>query len=363
MKSMQRRAKGFSLVELMIALGLGVVVTAGIVSLFVGNNQTYNLLNNQARLQENARFALDFVARSARAAGYFGCDPEPDKIYNSMNGAWAQLFEFDLSTPVQAFHGTNNGTGINDWVPALTPLPRETGGSTVNAFVNGNGIDVAAMRPLTDVLVLRHVEIPGAPIASIVQSDSATIDVAVPAAGLQFAVDDFVAINNCEQAALMRVTALAAAGLTATITRGTGGAIYQNAPGKSLSDQGAPYGEATNAQGSNVGRVFSDIYYIAEGAGTNNRGDAPWSLWRKVSEDPPVELVEGVEDLQVLFGIDTTPNNNIAAANRYVTFDQVGVNEIRALRITLTASSVDVVTDAGDPLRRTFSQTITFRNG
>jgi type IV pilus assembly protein PilW len=85
-------------------------------------------------------------------------------------------------------------------------------------------------------------------------------------------------------------------------------------------------------------------------------------LWRKVSEDPPVELVEGIEGLQVRFGIDTTPNNNVAAANRYVTFDQVGANIIRALRITVAANSVDVVTDAGQPLRRTFSQTISFRN-
>jgi type IV pilus assembly protein PilW len=361
-RNMPRRSKGFSLIELIIALGLGVVVTAGIVTLFVGNNETYSLLNNQARLQENARYALDFVSRSARSAGYFGCDPEPTKIYNSLNGAWTQLFEFNISTPIQAFNGINNGTGVNDWLPALTPLPRETGGATVNAFINGNGIVTANLRPLTDVLVLRHVEAPGAPIAQIVQaSDNPVVN--VPAGGLTFGVDDFVAINNCEQASVFRVTALAVAGATATLTRGTGGAIYQNAPAKNLSEQGVPYGEATNAQGSAVGRVLTDIYFIAAGAGTNNRGATPWSLWRKVSEDPPVELVEGVEDLQVLFGIDTTPTNNVASANRYVTFDQVGANPIRSLRVTLTSNSVDVVPDTGQPLRRTFSQTISFRNG
>ena len=55
------KTRGFSLVELILALGLGVLVTAGIVQLFVGNNQTYNLLNGQSRLQESARYALDFV--------------------------------------------------------------------------------------------------------------------------------------------------------------------------------------------------------------------------------------------------------------------------------------------------------------
>ena len=101
-----KRAQGFSLIELMLALALGVVVTAGIVTLFVGNNQTYTLLNGQSRMQENARFAVDFISRSARAAGYFGCDPEAGKIYKTLNGAWNQIFEFDITTPIQAFHGT-----------------------------------------------------------------------------------------------------------------------------------------------------------------------------------------------------------------------------------------------------------------
>jgi hypothetical protein len=62
--------------------------------------------------------------------------------------------------------------------------------------------------------------------------------------------------------------------------------------------RGAPYGEANDAQGSSVGRVLTDIYFIAQGAGTNNRNQTPWSLWRKVSEDAPVELVEGIEGLK-----------------------------------------------------------------
>jgi type IV pilus assembly protein PilW len=63
-----KRVGGFSLIELMLALTLGAIVTFGIVQLFVGNNQTYTMLNGQSRMQEAARFAVDFVSRSARAA-------------------------------------------------------------------------------------------------------------------------------------------------------------------------------------------------------------------------------------------------------------------------------------------------------
>src|SRR5262245_20883017 len=359
-----KRSGGFSLIELMLALGLGVVVTFGIVQLFTGNNQTNALLNGQSRMQEAARFSVDFVSRSARAAGYLGCDPEPDKVYKTLNGAWSQLFEFDITKTIQAFHGINNGNGVNDWVPSLNTLPRT--GSAV-PFIPANGIDISKLRPLTDILVLRHVEVPGARIAAMVQTDGCSAatpcNVEIPAGGLGFATDNFVAINNCEQAAVFRVGAVNVAGGQAAIQREAAGAgVFQNAAAGSLSPVGVPYGETTNPQGSSIGRVLTDIYFIAQGAGTNNRNQTPWSLWRKVSEDAPVELVEGIEGLQVRFGIDTSPGDAVSAANRYVTYDQVGGNLIRTLRITVTANSVDVVTDAGQPLRRTFSQTITFRN-
>jgi type IV pilus assembly protein PilW len=359
-----KRSQGFSLIELMLALALGVVVTAGIVALFVGNNQTYTLLNGQSRMQENARFAVDFISRSARAAGYFGCAPEANKIYKTLNGAWNQIFEFDITTPVQAFHGTGAGNTVNDWTPALTTLPRL--GSVVG-YVAANGVDITKLQQMSDVLVLRHVQVPGARISAIVQAN-ANPTVEVPAGGLGFTDGNFVAINNCEQATVFRIANVAApAGPAATLVLNAAPAIglglYQNAPLASLSPTGLPYGQATDAQGASVGRILTDIYYVAQGTGTNNRNQTPWSLWRKTSEDAPVELIEGIERLKVRFGIDTTPNDNVNAATRYVTYDQVAGNVIRALRVSVTANSVDIVSDgAGAPLSRTFSQTISFRN-
>lgn len=382
---------GFSLIELMLALALGVIVTAGIVQLFVTNDQTYTLLTGQARMQEGARYALDFLGRSAREAGYFGCDPDADKIYGTLNGtpptpdtpqAWDPVFEFNIRRPLEAFHGVNNGTGVNDWTPSLATLARNTSASaSINTLLPGqpNGVrgvspapttGPGSIRPQTDVLVVRHVAIPGARIAQIVQPNDNPVIQDDGTLGYEDDGNDFFVISNCEQAALFRATDVQpdtpAAGLT-TLVRGTGGSAFQNAPGRSLSGQSVSYGEANNAQGSSVGRMITEIYYIGRGAGgstptQNNIGQDVWSLWRKTSEDAPVELVEGIEDLEVLFGIDTTGANSIDAANRYVTFNNVGNNAIRALRITIVASSVDAV-DGANPLRRTFSQTISYRNG
>ena len=375
----------------MLALALGVIVTWGIVQLFVTNDRTYTLLTGQSRMQEGARYALDFIGRSARDAGYFGCDPDQDKIYGTLNGtpptpetpqAWDDLFEFNIRRPLQAFHGINNGNGVNDWTPSLDPIARNTSASAsihtlfpaqpdgVRGISPAPAAIAGAIRPQTDVLVVRHTQIPGARIAQIVQPTANPVIIDDGSLTYRDDGNDFFVISNCEQAALFRVTdvqtATPGAGF-ATLVRGTGGGPFENTVARSLSGQSVPYGEANNGQGSIVGRMVTEIYYIGRGQGgstatKNNVGQDVWSLWRKTSEEAPVELVEGIEDMKVLFGIDTTGANNIEAANRYVSFDNVGNNAIRALRVTLIASSIDAV-DGTTPLRRTFSQTITYRNG
>jgi type IV pilus assembly protein PilW len=351
-----RGQHGFSLIELMLALTLGLIVTTGIVQLFVGNNQTYTLLHGQSRLQESARYALDFIGRSARAAGYFGCDPEDGKVYNTLNGTWEQVFEFNITVPVEAFNYSGDGvaTSVNDWTPALTDVPRVGGPMTFAA----TGIELDEVVAGTDILVLRHIDVPGERIDSIVQH---TEDPVIEDDGdNSIGVNDFVVISNCEQAALFRATAI---GVDGTVVRGTGPGIYENAIGETLSEDGISYGSAISGQATTVSRVLSDIYFIADSETQNNRGDTPRSLWRKSGIDAPIELVQGVRDLQVKFGIDNTPTDDISAPNRYSDFEDINVDdEVLTMRVEVTASTVDVVTEGDQPITRTFSQTVSMRN-
>lgn len=61
---------GFSIVELMISLVLGLLLMTGVIQVFLSSRQTYATNEAMARQQENGRFALEFIARSARSAGY-----------------------------------------------------------------------------------------------------------------------------------------------------------------------------------------------------------------------------------------------------------------------------------------------------
>lgn len=68
-----RSQKGFGLIEIMIALVLGIILTLGIVQIFASSKQTSLVQNAAARLQEDARYALTRMTQELRMAGMFGC--------------------------------------------------------------------------------------------------------------------------------------------------------------------------------------------------------------------------------------------------------------------------------------------------
>lgn len=65
--------RGLTLIELMIAMLLGVFLIGGVLQIFVSTKQTYRMQENLARLQENGRFAMNFLERDIRMAGYRSC--------------------------------------------------------------------------------------------------------------------------------------------------------------------------------------------------------------------------------------------------------------------------------------------------
>ena len=66
---MSRDQTGFSLVELMIAITLGLIVLLAVGSIYVGSRQTYRVQEDNARIQEAGRYALEVLGRSIRQAG------------------------------------------------------------------------------------------------------------------------------------------------------------------------------------------------------------------------------------------------------------------------------------------------------
>lgn len=76
-RTIPRRAmRGVTLVELMVALVLGLIVAGSAMAVFISNRQTYVATASMGRLQEGARIAFELMSRDVRSAGTIPCSNE-----------------------------------------------------------------------------------------------------------------------------------------------------------------------------------------------------------------------------------------------------------------------------------------------
>ena len=60
------KQKGISLVEILVALVISLFLLGGIVQVYLGNKTTFKFTNALAEIQENGRFALDWMSQDLR---------------------------------------------------------------------------------------------------------------------------------------------------------------------------------------------------------------------------------------------------------------------------------------------------------
>ncbi|MCL9802831.1 prepilin-type N-terminal cleavage/methylation domain-containing protein [Pseudomonas sp. AKS31] len=70
---MRRHQRGFGLIEMLIALALGLIVVLGVVQIFIAAKNTYVSQSSAAAMQEDARFVLSKMIQEIRMVGMFGC--------------------------------------------------------------------------------------------------------------------------------------------------------------------------------------------------------------------------------------------------------------------------------------------------
>jgi type IV pilus assembly protein PilW len=64
-----KREAGLTLVEIMVSLTLGLIVLLAVGSIYINSRQTYRVQEDNARIQEAGKYALEVIGRSIRQAG------------------------------------------------------------------------------------------------------------------------------------------------------------------------------------------------------------------------------------------------------------------------------------------------------
>lgn len=70
---MRARVRGFSLLELVLALAIGLVLVLGVSQVTISSQSTHSSQQAAMLLQDDARFALGKLIHDIRQAGMFGC--------------------------------------------------------------------------------------------------------------------------------------------------------------------------------------------------------------------------------------------------------------------------------------------------
>ncbi|MCB1909602.1 MAG: PilW family protein [Rhodocyclaceae bacterium] len=342
-KRMSGRAGGFSLIELLVAMTLGLFLMAGIGSVFIATGEANRSNENLSRLQEAARTAFSMMARDIREAGINDCG-RIDRVMNVLGAGggpppqWATWnngvagFDAGVAAP-----GLTSGAGFGERVAtedALNIMKGASKGVSVVATLSPGGGQPASMQ-VTD-------ESPFEPgdIAIVCDFTQATI---------------FQITNTNEAGGDERVVHNASGGESpGNCTMGLGWVVP-----RICSPAGRPYNYGPN---STILKFESMYWYI----GNNGRADSGGtSLFRMQLQNTggvpamvPQEVMEGVSGLQFQFLVDGAADYVDAAA-------VADWKQVLAVQIGLIFSGVAQersAAGASERVQRSYFNVVTLRN-
>ncbi|GAC1305458.1 MAG: PilW family protein [Steroidobacteraceae bacterium] len=305
-----KSVRGFSLVELMIAITLSLIVSAAVMSVFIGARSAFQSTSGTAALSDNGRFALSFLENAVRDAGNMACgapirtviniNAEPTPLNYTGGYASSGLFQ-----PMSGFEAANTGIGTT-YAASVTP-------GAINNWISPvgwpSGLDAAFSSLPTmpiinnDILVVRS-SVQGGQPAYVTAVGATTLSmVSVPA---NWAAPQLAVISDCVKSLLFQISSVV--GTTVSHNTGTSpGNITATFPGT-----------FSFSPGSQVTLLQTTAYYI--GVGADGDGALFSADLAPNNTFTANELVPNIEAMQILYGVDTTGTQTVS---QYVTADQV----------------------------------------
>lgn len=339
-----RNQRGLSLIELMVAMVIGLVISGAVLQVFISNKNTFLLQNASGHLQENGRFALQYLAAEIRPAGVgMGVRlPEESICVVATNGAASEWNA--MNRPIWGQRITASG--------ALGAV----GTDQMSVFVNDN---CGAFLTSGELL-----------------KPSANANIQVTGYCPSMEQDRAVMVMDMEKAVIIRIT-------NKPNSSGSGNVTLAHAAGnndKDASCGGFKFSDIAFTDPARVVGFSSKIFYVADTGRTDSAGQPVRALYvRDVSTVPAqtMEVVEGVESMRTRYGVATASSvgvqsyltpAEVEAANRWgdvrtVKVDLLMVSDGRAPGAQDQAIEFDGVAVVADGrMRQVFSTVVALRN-
>ncbi len=335
--SLSFRQRGFSLIELMIALVLGLLVIAGASSVFLSNKQSYRTGEALSRVQEGSRIAFELMSRDIRSASLTGCG-NPGRVANVVNGtAWWSAGNWNNA--IVGYGGTSASNN-----PALTE-----GTATTNHFA---GSDSVVLIGADDVTYSASAGADGSTTTPFKTNESSG-----------FLAGDIIIVcttgggSALQQATIAQITSVPVAGSYVTGTTGT-------TPGNCTTGLGFP----TNCTTANTftfpfaSTLISKLKSVSWYLGVNKQGTN--SLYRMVlinnagtATTQAQEMVRNVTSFQLMYHV----SGGAALVNAAAVTDWSKVDSVQ-ISVSVQASDTRAGVNASVPITRQTVATVALRN-
>lgn len=262
-----RTQKGVTLVELMISLVVGLLVLAGVTSVFFASRTTYTYNETLSRIQENGRVALESLSFDIRMAGFFGCG-KPDLI------------------PINVI--------AND-----PPIDKIDGGVAVKGYTYSDAgaafVDSGLLKGVenSDVIVIRRASPSLLNLVGNLAAANANIQVGSNPDG--FAAGDVLLITDCSVGDLFRAT---------NVSSGDGKVTLAHASDSNTTN----FLSKTYGPDAQVMRFEEIAFFVRQTDRKTKSGKPINSLFQRVNGQTR-EIVDGVEDMRAFYALDTDVTN------------------------------------------------------
>jgi len=326
-----RPGRGFTLVEVMVALAIGLIVLAGLATVFIAQRQVYSTASSQGAIQ-NADNALSAILSPAiRGAGFTGCGTlatsRSELVFSTATTPWV-FSPGDFSAPVFGYDASGTGvsgigagsvtyttlnaansTSANDWNPALDA-----------SLLSGSGFAEKG----SDILILNG-EVPGthplgvptvnqaaAPNSFTVYNPASSATAQSP---IQFTDMNGQPINVQVTAVAISDCAKSSVFIPVMTTTASTGSIIPNPVQVAASGNKGVQVNPIYQSGTQFVPLQQVAYFVGHGDGNQSalfQATLVNGVWSSQ------QLVPGIDNMQVLYGVGVGGNST-----QYLSADQV----------------------------------------
>ncbi|TCI11435.1 prepilin-type cleavage/methylation domain-containing protein [Dyella soli] len=318
---------GFTLVELMVSMLLGLVVIAGVGSVFLSNQQVYRTNKALGDVQDSSRIAFEMMARDIRSAGLTGCDTTSGRMANVLK------------------NGPNNG-GTTWWANWNNTIVGFASSQTDTAVQAAGATRVAN----TDSLMLLGLE--GSGVSVKTDSEPAgSFTINETTSDLQ--TGDVVVVCDPDHGAVVQLSNVAAGTLTHA-TSGTPGNCTTDLSYPTVCSSGSSYAFAPNAQ---IAKLTAADWYVGQNAvGGSSLYRIALTNTAAALTTPSSEMVRNVTAMNITY--HQTGNASFVTADLVANWAAVDAVQVR---LVMTSTDQRAGTNI-KPISRTFTSTTTVRN-